>query len=95
MRQQRIAALIVKEDFEKAEHDDKIQSIYTNRSKLSQITYAAGEKLHQSINSYINSIGNLPTIENIVYPDLQQLVDLSIWLKTHSIFIPDNVNVIL
>jgi hypothetical protein len=85
-------ALIIKEDFNKAQRNDSILSIntdaviYTNRLLSAQITYDTGDKLSRAINSYINTINNLPIIDDIVYPNIQGLIDLSTHLKSNSMF---------
>lgn len=58
--------------------------IYTNRLAAATRTYDACNKLERGITNYLNTIGNLPQLQYIVYPDIQQLQVLAEWLKMNS-----------
>lgn len=85
-------AKIIKYAFEKAiDHDTVLTKLhkfptYTNRNKVASETYIAGDGLDRKIKRYVNSTQDLPYINHIVYPDIQQLQMLADWLKINSMF---------
>jgi len=83
-------ALNTKALFENAISLDMILSenartpIYTNRSLVAKETYAVGEKLQRAVYSYMNRIQSLPKLDIIMYPNLEELNNLIMWLKNNS-----------
>jgi len=49
-------------------------------------TYMVGHSLELKIKSYNNSIVNLPRINDILYPNIEDLESLVGWLKSHSMY---------
>lgn len=80
----------VKEDFENKTLEDLILSApgncqrYTARLAVSEITYDTGSKLEEMLNRYSGTVEQLPALNYIVYPNIQQLRELSAWLKNNS-----------
>lgn len=90
LREKARYALLIKVEFEKAIICDTILSegngtpVYTNRLNTAEETYNAGEKLQRAINSYTNRIKSLPSVNISSNPNIDELNDLALWLKSNS-----------
>jgi len=49
-------------------------------------TYNTGHSLELKIKAYNNSVQSLPRFDYIEYPDVEYLMYLVQWLKSHSIY---------
>lgn len=85
-------SLSIKIAFEKALELDAIASkennipVYTNRLVMAKETYKAGEKLRRALASYMNTMQNLPILDFILYPNMEEISVLINWLKNNSLF---------
>ncbi|CAH6419444.1 Hypothetical protein HVR_LOCUS633 [uncultured virus] len=63
--------------------NDKNETQSENKKK--NYAYSIGNRLQQRIDLYNGVINNLPHFDHIVYPDIQSLSSLAIWLKNHTL----------
>lgn len=87
----KLIAISAKDDFEKSIELDMVLSyndapIYTNRIKSAEVANYAGKKLSRAITSYQTQIKELPKMDFIIYPDIDELKYLAEWLKSNSLY---------
>ena len=84
-------AKLVKADFDRCTQLDlqlmeNGSPIYTNRLMAATRTFDIGIKLEMTINNYVNVVKNLPQLQYIKYPDIQNMYELAKWLKENSMY---------
>ena len=83
-------ALFIKNAIEKAINEDLVLShhdnypIYTQRLKVAPDVYEPYISLYKTIQLYNKFTQGFPRIDDIVYPNIQQLLDLVNWLGQHN-----------